>query len=192
MAHLGNGASLCAAIEGKSVATTIGFSALDGLMMGTRAGSLDAGLLLFLLENGYAHDQLEKLLYKKSGLLGVSGISADMRILRANKETLAKTAIELFTYRVVREAGAMNACLGGLDIIGFSGGIGEHDYQLRRDVCEKLSWLGIKIDNNRNQNATQDEISKISADDSVIEVWVVPTDEGLVAARDAQILLSGY
>ena len=192
MAHLGNGASLCAAIEGKSVATTMGFSALDGLMMGTRAGSLDAGVLLFLLENGYTHDQLEKLLYKKSGLLGVSGISADMRKLRANNETLAKTAIDLFTYRVVREAGAMIACLGGLDVIGFSGGIGEHDYQLRRDVCEKLSWLGIKIDNNRNQNATQDEISKISADDSVIEVWVVPTDEGLVAARDAQILLSGY
>lgn len=120
------------------------------------------------------------------------GIYADMRKLRANNETSAKTAIELFTYRVVREAGAMIACLGGLDVIDFSGGIGEHDYQLRRDVCEKLSWLGIKIDNNPNQNATQDEISKISADDSVIEVWIVPADEGLVAPRDAQILLSGY
>lgn len=192
MAHLGNGASLCAAIDGKSIATTMGFSALDGLMMGTRAGSLDSGVLLYLLENGYTHDQLEKLLYKKSGLLGVSGISADMRKLRANKEAIAKTAIELFTYRVVREAGAMIACLGGLDVVGFSGGIGEHDCQLRQDVCEKLAWLGIKIDHYRNQNAIQDEVSKISADDSAIEVWVVPTDEGLVAARDAQILLGRY
>lgn len=189
MAHLGNGASLCAAVDGKSIATTMGFSALDGLMMGTRAGSLDAGVILYLLERGYSHDQLEQLLYKKSGLLGVSDISADMRKLRASTEPLAHTAIELFVYRIVREAGAMIACLGGLDLIGFSGGIGEHDAQLRDDVIQKLSWLGIKLDQERNQNARHDQIVKISAEDSSVEVWVVPTDEGMVAARDAQILL---
>lgn len=190
MAHLGNGASLCAALGGQSVATTMGFSALDGLMMGTRAGSLDAGVLLYLLDKGYTAEQLEKLLYKKSGLLGVSGISADMRKLRASNDPFAIKAIEIFTHRVVRESGAMIACLGGLDVIGFSGGIGEHDHQLRQAVCEKLSWLGIKLDQDLNQRATQDEISKISAEDSAVEVWVVPTDEGLVAARDAQALLA--
>ena len=190
MAHLGNGASLCAALGGQSVATTMGFSALDGLMMGTRAGSLDAGVLLYLLDKGYTAEQLEKLLYKKSGLLGVSGISADMRKLRASNDPLAIKAIEIFTHRVVRESGAMIACLGGLDVIGFSGGIGEHDHQLRQAVCEKLSWLGVKLDQDLNQRATQDEISKISAEDSAVEVWVVPTDEGLVAARDAQALLA--
>jgi acetate kinase len=189
MAHLGNGASLCAAKAGKSIATTMGFSALDGLMMGTRAGALDAGVILYLLEKGYSHDQLERLLYKRSGLLGVSGISADMRKLRASSEPLAKTAIELFTYRVVREAGALIACLEGLDVIGFSGGIGEHDAQLRQDMIEKLSWLGIRLDQERNQNASKDQIVRISADDSSVEVWVVPTDEGMVAARDAQKLL---
>jgi len=190
MAHLGNGASLCAALGGQSVATTMGFSALDGLMMGTRAGSLDAGVLLYLLDKGYTAEQLEKLLYKKSGLLGVSGISADMRKLRASNDPSAIKAIEIFTHRVVRESGAMIACLGGLDVIGFSGGIGEHDHQLRQAVCEKLSWLGVKLDQDLNQRATQEEISKISAKDSAIEVWVVPTDEGLVAARDAQALLA--
>ena len=190
MAHLGNGASLCAAIGGKSIATTMGFSALDGLMMGTRAGSLDAGVLLYLLDKGYTPEQLEKLLYKKSGLLGVSGISADMRKLRASKEPLAIMAIDLFTHRVVREAGSMVACLEGLDVIGFSGGIGEHDSLLRQSVCEKLSWLGIKLDEALNQAATNNAISKISTEDSAIEVWVVPTDEGLVAARDAQALLA--
>ncbi|WP_353428251.1 acetate/propionate family kinase [Polynucleobacter sp. MWH-UH19D] len=190
MAHLGNGASLCAALGGRSIATTMGFSALDGLMMGTRAGSLDAGVLLYLLDKGYTSEQLEKLLYKKSGLLGVSGISADMRKLRASHDPSAMKAIEIFTHRVVRESGAMIACLEGLDVIGFSGGIGEHDHQLRQAVCEKLSWLGIKLDQDLNYYATKDEISKISTEDSPIEVWVVPTDEGLVAARDAQALLA--
>ena len=189
MAHLGNGASLCAAIGGHSIATTMGFSALDGLMMGTRAGSLDAGVILYLLEKGYTHDQLEKLLYKSSGLLGVSGISADMRKLRASHDPQANLAIEIFTHRVVRESGAMIACLEGLDVIGFSGGIGEHDHQLRQSVCEKLAWLGVKLDLALNQRATQDAICKISTEDSAIEVWVIPTDEGLVAARDAQALL---
>lgn len=190
MAHLGNGASLCAAIGGKSIATTMGFSALDGLMMGTRAGALDAGVLLYLLDKDYSPEQLEKLLYKKSGLLGVSGISADMRKLRASQDPLASKAINVFTHRVVREAGAMIGCLEGLDVIGFSGGIGEHDYLLRESVCERLSWLGVKLDKSLNQRATHDVTSKISAENSRIEVWVVPTDEGLVAAQDAQALLA--
>lgn len=185
MAHLGNGASLCAAIGGKSIATTMGFSALDGLMMGTRAGSLDAGVLLYLLENGYSQQQIANLLYKNSGLLGVSGVSADMRTLRASSDRLASEAIDLFGYRVVRDSGAMIACMGGLDLIGFSGGIGEHDVLLRKDLCNKLSWLGIQLDDGLNQSATQNQITKISSSDSEIEVWVVPTDEGIVAAKDA-------
>jgi acetate kinase len=189
MAHLGNGASLCAAIDGKSIATTMGFSALDGLMMGTRSGSLDAGVLMYLVERGYTHDQLQELLYRKSGLLGVSNISADMRKLKQNPSPLAKEAIDLFIYRIVREAGAMIACLGGLDLISFSGGIGEHDISLRSTVCQKLAWLGIELDESLNQSATQHLTLKISSPQSRIEVWVVPTDEGVMTAQEAMNLL---
>ena len=128
MAHLGNGASLCAAQKGHSCATTMGFSALDGLMMGTRTGTLDPGVLLYLLEQGWDHARLQTLLYKQSGLLGVSGISADMRKLRSDGSAAAKKAIDMFTYRVVRESGALTACLGGLDVLAFSGGIGAVSY----------------------------------------------------------------
>lgn len=190
MAHLGNGASLCGANGGKSCTTSMGFSALGGLMMGTRSGNLDAGVLLYLLEQGWDHDRLQKLLYKQSGLLGVSGISADMRTLRASESPKAKKAIDLFTYRVLRESGAMIACLGGLDVIAFSGGIGEHDTALRAQVCAELGWLGIKLDESANQSATGDAITAIHAPGSAIEVWVVPTDEGLVAAMDAAKLVS--
>ena len=154
MAHLGNGASLCAAREGVSVATTMGFSALDGLMMGTRSGSLDAGVLLYLMEQGWDHARIEKLLYKQSGLLGVSGISADMRRLRADGSPAAQRAIDQFTYRVVRETGALVACMGGLDAMAFSGGIGENDAVLRQQVCEHLGWMGVQIDPERNRQAT--------------------------------------
>ena len=189
MAHLGNGASLCAAIDGKSIATTMGFSALDGLMMGTRSGSLDAGVLMYLIERGYTHDQLQDLLYRKSGLLGVSTISADMRKLRKDSSPLAKEAIELFIYKIVRESGAMIACLGGLDLISFSGGIGEHDPTLRSAVCKKLIWLGIDLDENLNQQATEGLTLKISTAQSRVEVWVVPTDEGIMTAQEALKLL---
>ena len=189
MAHLGNGASLCGTLDGRSCATTMGFSALDGLMMGTRSGSLDAGVLLYLLERGWDHGRLQTLLYKQSGLLGVSGISADMRRLRADGSAQAKRAIDMFTYRVVREAGALAACLGGLDVLAFSGGIGEHDAALRAEVCERLAWMGVKIDMARNQQATGDEIMAIHHPDSRVEVWVVPTDEGLVAAQEAARLV---
>lgn len=189
MAHLGNGASLCAALGGQSRATTMGFSALDGLMMGTRTGALDAGVLLHLLAQGWDHDRLQALLYKQSGLLGVSGISADMRRLRAESSPQAQLAIELFTHRVVREAGAMVACLQGLDVLAFSGGIGEHDAQLRHDVAQQLAWLGVALDDAANRAATGEAVARISAAHSAVEVWVVPTDEGRVAAQEAADLL---
>ena len=190
MAHLGNGASLCAARAGKSLASTMGFSALDGLMMGTRAGTLDPGVVLYLLEQGWNHDQLQTLLYKQSGLLGVSGISADMRKLRADTNQTAQEAIALFTHRVVRESGAMVACMEGLDVLAFSGGIGEHDAVLRRQVCEKLHWLGVALDEEKNQRATGNEVMPVHAPQSKVEIWVIPTDEGRVAAREAAALLN--
>ncbi|MEN9888453.1 MAG: hypothetical protein RL559_490 [Pseudomonadota bacterium] len=188
MAHLGNGASLCAARGGQSLATTMGFSALDGLMMGSRSGTLDPGVLLYLLEQGWDHARIEQLLYKQSGLLGVSGLSADMRRLRSESAAGhegARFAIELFTHRVVREGGAMVACLQGLDVIAFSGGIGEHDAVLRQQVGEQLGWLGVQIDPGLNQAATGDQAMAIHGDGSAVEVWVIPTDEGRVAAQQA-------
>jgi acetate kinase len=191
MAHLGNGASLCATFNGHSVASTMGFSALDGLMMGTRSGSIDPGVLLYLLDKGYDHDQLSHLLYSESGLLGVSGISADMRALRLDESVAAEHAIDLFTHRIVRESGAMIACMQGLDLIAFSGGIGEHDKVLRSEVGMALSWLGVQIDEKLNAMAIGDAILPIHAPESSVEVWVVPTDEGRVAAREAAALLVG-
>ena len=168
----------------------MGFSALDGLMMGTRTGALDAGVLLYLLEQGWDHKRLQTLLYKQSGLLGVSGISADMRRLRAETGASARKAIDLFTHRVVRESGAMVACTQGLDVLAFSGGIGEHDVQLRADVCQQLAWLGVAIDADANRAAVGDVVTPIHAAGSAVEVWVVPTDEGMVAAEEAARLVS--
>ena len=185
MAHLGNGASLCAARDGKSCATTMGFSALDGLMMGTRTGALDPGVILYLLEQGWDHARLQTLLYKQSGMLGVSGISADMRRLRANGSASALKAISMFTHHVVRESGALTACLGGLDVLAFSGGIGEHDAVLRAEVCSSLAYLGVQLDPALNQVAVGSETLAVHAPASAVEIWVVPTDEGRVAARDA-------
>lgn len=189
MAHLGNGASLCACREGASVATTMGFSALDGLMMGTRSGALDAGVLLYLLEQGWTPARIQTLLYKQSGLLGVSGISADMRKLRADGSASAQRAIDQFTYRVVRESGALAATLGGLDLLAFSGGIGENDAVLREQVCARLAWLGLRMDPERNRQADGKAAHAIHAPGSAVEIWVVPTDEGRVAAREAAALL---
>jgi acetate kinase len=190
LAHLGNGASLCAVREGRSIATTMGFSALDGLMMGTRSGALDAGVLLHLMRRGWNEAAIEKLLYKQSGLLGVSGLSADMRTLRASDDPAAARAITLFTHRVLRECGALAACLGGLDVLGFTGGIGEHDAQLRADVGAALGFLGVKLDAAANRAADGSTVAAIHAADSAVQVWVVPTDEGRVAARDALALLN--
>ena len=189
IAHLGNGASVSAVKEGKSIANTMGFSALDGLVMGTRSGSLDAGVLLHLLRQGWNREQLERTLYRESGLRGVSGISADMRTLRASDEPGAKLAIGIFTHRLVRECGALSACLRGLDVLAFTGGIGEHDTLLRKEACDALAYLGVKIDEQANQEATRDAIMPIHAKDSTVEIWVVPTDEGRVAAQDAAKLI---
>jgi acetate kinase len=189
MAHLGNGASLCGTHAHESCATTMGFSALDGLMMGTRSGALDPGVLLYLMEQGWGHDAIQKLLYKQSGLLGVSGESADMRTLRASGSDTAKFATDLFAHRVVREAGALTACLGGLDVLAFTGGIGEHDAVLRQQVTDALSYLGVSVDAAANQAAKGDAVCAIHTAASAVEVWVVPTDEGRVAAQDAWTLL---
>ena len=188
MAHLGNGASLCATVEHQSCATTMGFSALDGLMMGSRSGALDPGVLLYLMEQGWSHDAIQKMLYKQSGLLGVSGESADMRTLRASHSQSADFAIDLFTHRVVREIGALTACLGGLDVLAFTGGIGEHDAILRQKVGIALNYLGISVDVASNMAAGGDATQAIHEDESSVEVWVIPTDEGRVAAQEALAL----
>jgi acetate kinase len=185
IAHLGNGASVCAVAGGKSIGTTMGFSALDGLMMGTRSGAVDPGVLLHLLQHGQSAKQIENMLYRESGLRGVSGISADMRTLQASNDPNAKMAIDLFIHRLVRESGALTACLGGLDVLAFTGGIGEHDAVLRQRTCEALAFLGIRLDPAANQAAVGERILPIHAADSSVEVWVVPTDEGRVAAADA-------
>jgi acetate kinase len=190
MAHLGNGASLCAVREGRSIATTMGFSAVEGLMMGTRCGTLDPGVLLYLMEQGWTHDRIQKLLYKESGLLGVSGLTADMRRLRDSDSAEARLAVDMFAYHVLRESGALTACLGGLDVMAFSGGIGEHDVRLRADVTGKLAYLGVKLDAQANARATGNEVLPIHAADSTVQVWVVPTDEGRVAAQDAARLVA--
>ena len=191
MAHLGNGASLCATVDGKSYATTMGFSTLDGLMMGTRCGALDPGVLLYLLNQGWDSKKLETTLYQDSGLLGVSGISADMRSLRASTAESAAFAIALFTHKVIRECGALIACIGGIDVLAFTGGIGEHDSVLRQQTCQALSYLGIQVDDALNRLAIGTEMMTIHAPSSSVEIWVVPTDEGSVALADAMNLICG-
>lgn len=190
MAHLGNGSSLCACINGKSVATTMGFSTVGGLMMGTRSGDLDPGLILHLVQTGMDAKALESLLYRESGLLGISGVSADMRSLRSNNSEQAKLAIALYTHRIIKESGALTAAMHGIDVLAFAGGIGENDAILREEVCEALAFLGIKIDINKNRTLTGRQPTAIQATDSRIEIWVVPTGEGLIAAEEALGLLS--
>ncbi|MBZ8138348.1 acetate kinase [Rubrivivax gelatinosus] len=185
MAHLGNGASLCGAVGGRSMASSMGLSAVDGLMMGTRSGALDPGVLLYLWRAGWSLEQVESLLYRESGLKGVSGISADMRTLRASTEPAAAEAIELFTHRVLRESGAIIAAIGGLDVIAFAGGIGEHDARLRADVAAGLAFTGLKLDATANLAAAGDAVVPVHAEDSTVEAWIVPTDEGRVAADAA-------
>jgi acetate kinase len=185
LAHLGNGSSLCATVGGRSVATSMGFSALDGLMMGTRSGSLDPGVLLHLWRLGWDTPRIEQLLYEESGLQGVSGLSADMRTLRASSHADAAEAIALYTHRVRREAGAMIALLGGLDLLAYTAGIGEHDAVLRAEVAQSLGFIGLRLDARANAEARGDAVQPIHAADSTVEVWVVPTDEGRVAAQAA-------
>jgi len=180
VAHLGNGASLCAIRDGRSVASTMGFTAVDGLMMGTRTGSLDPGVLLYLMQvRGLDAKAIEDLLYRRSGLLGVSGIASDMRTLRQSAAPQATEAIALFVYRIVREVGSLAAAMGGVDALVFTAGIGEHDAATRAEVAEGCHWLGLELD--RARNARGDEC--ISLAGSRMSAWIVPTDEERMIAR---------
>ncbi|WP_425067017.1 acetate/propionate family kinase [Reyranella sp.] len=180
IAHLGNGASLCATKDGRSVASTMGFTALDGLVMGTRAGTLDPGVLLYLAQQrGMSFSAIEDLLYRKSGLLGVSGISSDMRTLRASAERSAREAIDLFVYRIVREIGSLAAALGGVDGIVFTAGIGENDAATRAEILAGCRWLGVTLDPERNRAGE----GRISMDNSTVSAWIVPTDEERMIAQ---------
>ena len=180
VAHLGNGASLCAMRRGKSVDTTMGLTALDGLVMGTRCGALDPGVILYLLqERGFDAAGLEELLYHRSGLLGVSGIDSDMRALLASPDPRAAEAVELFVYRIVREMGALAASLGGLDAVVFTAGIGEHAAPVRGRVCEGAAWLGIDLDPAANAAGGP----RITHPESRVSAWVIPTDEDLMIAH---------
>jgi len=180
VAHLGSGASMCAIHAGKSVDSTMGFTAVDGLPMGTRTGRLDPGVLIYLMRaKGMGADQLEKLLYSQSGLLGVSGISNDMRVLLESSDPRAAEAVELFCHAVAKEAGSLAAAMGGVDAIVFTAGIGERSAPVRARVAEKLAWLGVSLDTAANAaNAP-----RISTDGSRIPVWVIPTDEERMIAK---------
>lgn len=183
IAHLGNGASLCALKNGRSVASSMGFTAVDGLMMGTRCGSLDPGVILYLIDElRMGRREIEALIYKQSGLLGVSGISSDMRTLEADGSPAARFAIDLFIYRIVREIGSLAAALGGLDALIFTAGIGEHSAHVRHAVSEGCGWLGVSLDAAANA-AGGHYARRLSPPDSRVPVWVVPTDEELMIAR---------
>ena len=180
VAHLGNGSSLCALRDGRSVATTMGFSSLDGLPMGTRCGSLDPGVVLLFLNHLHldAH-AIEEILYKDSGLLGVSGISSDMRELLISTDPRAAEAVDLYVYRIGRELGSLAAALGGLDALVFTAGIGEHAAAIRARVCRDAAWLGVMLDEAANEAGGP----RISRQGGVVSAWVVPTDEELMIAR---------
>ena len=187
VAHLGNGASMAAMVNRKCVATTLGFSTIDGLMMGTRCGNLDPGVVLHLMETkGLTVKDMTKMLYKESGLLGVSGISQDMRTLLASDKPEAQQAVELFCYRIARELGSLVAASGGIDALVFTGGIGEHAAEVRRRVCLQSEWLGIRLD--PEANARHDIV--ISAGNSSVDVLVIPTNEEWMMAHHAQTLLA--
>ena len=186
-AHLGNGASLCAMRHGRSVNTTMGLTPLDGLMMGTRCGVIDPGVLLYLQqEQGMSVDDIQRTLYQESGLLGVSGLSADMRVLLASDDQRASDAIELFTFSVAREVAAMANTLGGLECLVFTGGIGEHSKEIRQQICHRLQWLGIRMDHSANDQARR----CVSVANSGVDVLIIPTSEETTIARHCASKLS--
>jgi acetate kinase len=186
--HLGNGASMCALAAGTSVATTMGFTALDGLMMGTRCGSLDPGVLLWLMDERRMNARaIERLLYHESGLLGISGISSDMRVLLDSPDPHAREAVDLFCYRIGREMGSLAAALGGLDAIVFTAGIGEHAAPVREAVCRGAAWLGVEVDPAANAAGGP----RITTAASRVAAWVIPTDEELMIARHTRAVLAG-
>jgi acetate kinase len=188
IAHLGSGCSLCAVRAGRSVETTMSFSALDGLPMGTRCGALDPGVLLYLMRNrGMDATALEDLLYKRSGLLGISGLSNDLRVLEQSEDPCAAEAIDYFVYRIGQSLGSMVAALGGLDALVFTAGVGENSPLIRRRVCEDAGWLGVGIDHDRNERAER----RLSPDGVTPSVWVIPTDEERMIALHTQGLVPG-
>jgi len=187
--HLGNGASMCAMAAGRSVASTMGFTAADGLPMGTRCGSLDPGVVLYLLDElGMDAQAIEKLIYQQSGLLGVSGISSDMRTLEASDDPRASFAIDLFVYRIGRELGSLAAALGGLDAIVFTAGIGENSRELRERVCRDAAWLGVELDADANRRGD----GCISTHASRVSAWVIPTNEEVTIARHTRELVGTH
>ena len=180
VAHLGNGASLCAMHDGVSIDTTMGFTALDGLVMGTRCGAIDPGVILFLQQQAHMTPEgVQSLLYEQSGLLGVSGLSSDMRLLLESKDRQAREAIDMFVFRIAREAGALMASMGGLDGIVFTAGIGENAPEIRSEVAERLAWTGLVLDPAANAAGA----GRISAPESRLEAWVLATDEEATIAR---------
>jgi len=188
VAHLGSGASMCAIRDGKSIESTMGFTAVDGLPMGTRTGALDPGVVLYLVQElGYDAARIEKLLYGESGLLGVSGISNDMQDLLASDDPHAEEAIELFVYSISKYLGALTAALGGIDALVFTAGIGENAPEIRQRVCERSGWLGIRL----NEEANEHGGPCISAEGSPVSAWVIPTNEERMIAIHTARLLSG-
>jgi len=180
VAHLGAGSSLCALSSGRSVATTMGFTALDGLPMGTRCGSLDPGIVLYMIDQlGMTTREVEHMLYRESGLAGVSGVSGDMRDLMESDKAAARTAVDLYVYRIGREIGSMAAALGGLDALVFTAGIGEHHPAIRAGVCAAARWLGVELEPGANASNGP----RISSESSRVSAWVVPTDEERVIAK---------
>ncbi len=186
VAHLGSGASLCAMKARKSMDSTLGFTALDGLCMGTRPGSLDAGVILHLFQTmGWSAADVEKLLYKQSGLIGISGISNDMRDLLTNPDPAARLAVDYFVYQAAKHIGALASVLGGVDALVFTAGIGEHSAEIRHRICEASAWLGVTLDSGANAGHGP----RISTSGSRVSAWVVPTNEELMIARHTGALL---
>ncbi len=187
VAHLGNGASLCAFRNGRSQLCTMGFSTLDGLIMGTRCGSIDPGVLIYLMrEKGMGPDDLEALLYKESGLLGLSGISSDMRDLLDGNSAEGRESVAMFCDRVAQQAASLVAALGGVDALVFTAGIGEHSPVVRKEICRRLEWLGLVVDDEANAANS----ARINARESSIGIWVIPTDEELMIARHSRALVT--
>jgi acetate kinase len=186
VAHLGGGASMCAMLDRRSVETTMGFAGVSGLPMATRSGDVPQDALLYLLRRKLFDDtSLEKMLYERSGLLGLSGISGDMRVLQESTDPRAVAAIEHFVYAMTKYAGAYAAVLGGLDAFVFTAGIGEHSALLRAALCAKLAWLGVKLDERANASGGP----RISAPHSGVSVWVIPTDEERMIAQHTLALV---
>jgi acetate kinase len=187
VAHLGSGASLCAMKEGKSIDSTLSFTALDGICMGTRPGAVDPGVILYLFQNlKLSAKEVENILYKKSGLLGISGISNDMRDLLSSSEPEAELAVEYFVYRAAKEIGALASVLKGVDALVFTAGIGENSAEIRKRICEASAWLGVELDAEANAHKGP----RISSATSKISAWVIPTNEELMIARHTALLLN--